>query len=241
MFRNGGDIYCDTASQMFKVPVVKNGENGHLRQKGKVAILACIAEGELVLTDTGLVPIENVTTAMKVWDGENWVTHEGLVYKGEREVITYDGLTATPDHLVWVEGEQRPIQLGVAASCGARLVQTGDGRNPIRLGRGYQPGETVEQDLESLLCPDEVRGMRGRSMAEPDEPAARCVEGMPEMLTAEGTTEVARQETNCRKTEMREPKRHKRRPVRGGGNQIRFSECESRRDIPDRKLWNPGQ
>lgn len=41
VFRNGGDIYCDTASQMFKVPVVKNGENGHLRQKGKVAILAC--------------------------------------------------------------------------------------------------------------------------------------------------------------------------------------------------------
>ena len=241
VFRNGGDIYCDTASQMFKVPVVKNGENGHLRQKGKVAILACIAEGELVLTDTGLVPIENVTTAMKVWDGENWVTHEGLIYKGEREVITYDGLTATPDHLVWVEGEQRPIQLGVAASCGARLVQTGDGRNPIRLGRGYQPGETVEQDLESLLCPDEVRGMRGRSMAEPDEPAARCVEGMPEMLTAEGTTEVVRQETNCRKTEMREPKRRQLRPVRGAGNPIRFSECESCRDVPDRKLWNPGQ
>ena len=241
VFRNGGDIYCDTDSQMFKVPVVKNGENGHLRQKGKVAILACIAEGELVLTDTGLVPIENVTTAMKVWDGENWVTHEGLIYKGEREVITYDGLTATPDHLVWVEGEQRPIQLGVAASCGARLVQTGDGRNPIRLGRGYQPGETVEQDLEPLLCPDEVRGMRVRSMAEPDEPAARFVEGMPEMLTAEGATEVVRQETNCRKTEMREPERRQLRPVRGEGNQIRFSECESCRDVPDRKLWNPRQ
>ena len=38
--RNGGDIYCASASQMFKVPVVKHGENGHLRQKGKVAELA---------------------------------------------------------------------------------------------------------------------------------------------------------------------------------------------------------
>lgn len=40
VFRNGGDIYCASASQMFHVPVVKHGENGHLRQKGKIAELA---------------------------------------------------------------------------------------------------------------------------------------------------------------------------------------------------------
>ena len=40
VFENGGDIYCASASQMFKVPVVKHGENGHLRQKGKIAELA---------------------------------------------------------------------------------------------------------------------------------------------------------------------------------------------------------
>ena len=39
-FKNGGDIYCASASQMFKVPVVKHGINGHLRQKGKIAELA---------------------------------------------------------------------------------------------------------------------------------------------------------------------------------------------------------
>lgn len=39
-FEHGGDIYCASASQMFGVPVVKNGENGHLRQKGKIAELA---------------------------------------------------------------------------------------------------------------------------------------------------------------------------------------------------------
>ena len=41
VFANGGDIYCSSASQMFKVPVVKHGVNGHLRQKGKIAELAC--------------------------------------------------------------------------------------------------------------------------------------------------------------------------------------------------------
>ena len=40
VFRTGGDIYCASASQMFKVPVEKHGQNSHLRQKGKIAELA---------------------------------------------------------------------------------------------------------------------------------------------------------------------------------------------------------
>lgn len=40
-FKNGEDLYCATASQMFHVPVVKHGINGDLRQKGKIATLAC--------------------------------------------------------------------------------------------------------------------------------------------------------------------------------------------------------
>ncbi len=40
VFENGGDIYCASASRMFKVPVEKHGVNGHLRQKGKIAELA---------------------------------------------------------------------------------------------------------------------------------------------------------------------------------------------------------
>lgn len=41
LFRNGGDIYCMSASKMFGVPVEKNGINKELRQKGKMAELAC--------------------------------------------------------------------------------------------------------------------------------------------------------------------------------------------------------
>lgn len=40
-FANGEDIYCASASKMFGVPVVKHGENGQLRQKGKISELAC--------------------------------------------------------------------------------------------------------------------------------------------------------------------------------------------------------
>jgi DNA polymerase len=41
LFQKGGDIYCQSASEMFGVPVEKNGINSHLRQKGKIAELAC--------------------------------------------------------------------------------------------------------------------------------------------------------------------------------------------------------
>jgi len=46
-FENGEDIYCRTASRMFGVPVEKHGVNGHLRQKGKIATLACGYQGSL--------------------------------------------------------------------------------------------------------------------------------------------------------------------------------------------------
>ena len=41
LFRQGGDIYCQSASHMFGVPVAKHGSNADLRQKGKIAELAC--------------------------------------------------------------------------------------------------------------------------------------------------------------------------------------------------------
>ena len=40
VFKDGKDIYCESASKMFKVPVEKHGQNSHLRQKGKIAELA---------------------------------------------------------------------------------------------------------------------------------------------------------------------------------------------------------
>lgn len=219
-FAEGKDIYCASASAMFGVPVVKHGINGELRQKGKVAELACgyggsvgalkafgadkmgltetemqsivdnwrassprivqlwwnvdraikqtledgtthrthglmfslqkgilfirlpsgrslayvkprlidgkityegvssnkgwarlesygpkfvencLAEGTQVLTDRGWIEIQNVTTKDALWDGEQWVSHDGLINKGIQEVINIDGALMTPDHRV---------------------------------------------------------------------------------------------------------------------------------------------
>lgn len=134
-FANGEDIYCSTASRMFGVPVVKHGVNGELRQKGKIAELACIAEGQRVLTNHGLKPIEAVKRDDLLWDGESWVKHDGVIYKGRKEVITYEGLTATGDHLVFVEGKHRPLHFAEAARSGAHLIQSGEA---VRLGEEHR-------------------------------------------------------------------------------------------------------
>ncbi|QGS35291.1 DNA polymerase [Corynebacterium xerosis] len=44
-FAAGEDLYCVTASAMFGVPVGKHGPNADLRQKGKIAVLACGYQG----------------------------------------------------------------------------------------------------------------------------------------------------------------------------------------------------
>lgn len=203
-FAEGKDIYCATASAMFGVPVVKHGVNGELRQKGKVATLACIAEGQEVLTDRGLVPIEKVTKDMKVWDGEEFVNHAGVIYKGVKEVMTYEGLTATPDHLVWVEGASRPVRFKDAATIGAHLVQAGNGRQPLRLGHYYQPGKTLVRKLESLLCSDAMHRLREYSVAKFGESPFWEIERMPTLLTAPANPFVVGPTPDSSETTLRE-------------------------------------
>lgn len=147
VFGGHGKIYEASASQMFGVPVEEITKDSPLRQKGKVAELACIAEGQLVLTDRGLTPIERVSLNHKVWDGVDYVGHDGVIYRGQKEVITYDGLTATKDHLVWVEGESGPIRFKDAATSGAHILRSGAGRKTIRVGQNHQSRKTMERKL----------------------------------------------------------------------------------------------
>ena len=240
VFAEGGDIYCASASQMFHVPVEKHGINGHLRQKGKQAELACIAEGELVLTNHGLIPIEDVKLTDLLWDGESWVKHEGVIYKGNGEVITYEGLTATRDHLVWVKGKPQPIQFGIAASCGAHLLQTGDGRRTIWMGGNHQSGKTLESELEPLLCTDEVHRMRCHSVAAKNRFNIWKVKWMPELFTAKTDSKMAVKETYCCETTLRESERQGLPQLRSKRNSIRFPQRPGCRIVSDQGMWSSG-
>ena len=76
VFEEGGDIYCASASQMFKVPVVKNGVNGHLRQKGKIAELALGYGGSVgalkAMGATAMgIPEEELKPLVNAWRNTN--------------------------------------------------------------------------------------------------------------------------------------------------------------------------
>ena len=94
-FRSGKDIYCETASQMYKVPVVKHGVNGHLRAKGKVAELACGYQGGIGamkrMDRGGSIPEEELQAVVDAWRAANpkipklWRTCEAAAKTAIRE------------------------------------------------------------------------------------------------------------------------------------------------------------
>lgn len=87
--------------------------------------VGCLSGDTPVLTDRGWVRILDVQLDDKVWDGEEWVFHEGVIYQGRRDTIPAYGLRLTPDHLVlsmkgWKRADQketpiRPKQPGIQA------------------------------------------------------------------------------------------------------------------------------
>ena len=74
-FRAGKDIYCETASMMYHVPVVKHGENAELRQKGKIATLACGYGGGVgamkAMDRGGSIPEDELQSVVDQWRQAN--------------------------------------------------------------------------------------------------------------------------------------------------------------------------
>jgi superfamily II DNA or RNA helicase len=92
----------------------------------------CLAKGTLILTDHGEVAIEEVTTTMKLWDGIEFVSHDGVIAKGVQPITRYAGLTATGDHHVWTDNgwerfaacKQRGIAIRVSAIGGKAVRES---------------------------------------------------------------------------------------------------------------------
>lgn len=114
---------------------------------------ACIAEGSEVLTDRGLIPIEKVRLSDKLWDGVEWVSHDGVIFKGVREVIEYDGLVATEDHEVYLD-DGRKIPFGEAAKEPERSkLAVGEIKGtPIRY---FEDSRSVLERPTEILCSGE--------------------------------------------------------------------------------------
>lgn len=238
VYRSGRDPYKVAATAVYgkQYDEINKSE----RQIGKVAELACIAEGELVLTHEGLVPIEKVNETHLLWDGEEFVAHDGVVCKGEKDVIRYEGLTATPDHMVWVEGESEPVRFGVAATSGKRLVSSGFGRDPFWLGGGNFPREALDKKVERMLCSGSVSGVRAGVMVSLEQLAKWKEQGLPKVLAAESDTALAGQEADGGEAALHQPEGPRMEQLRSARFRVWFPIGESCGALHDRNSRTSG-
>ncbi len=83
--------------------------SGFMRKKMWHGVL-CLAGDSLVATDRGWVQLIDVKKTDRLWDGVEWVNHDGLIYQGTKSTVPVDGVRMTRDHEVlttggWVEAQ----------------------------------------------------------------------------------------------------------------------------------------
>lgn len=100
-FVSGKDSYKVFASKYYDIEY----DNVTKEQRGfsKPPVLGCFAEDTEVLTDSGWKRITHVSKFDKVFDGTEFVSHEGVIDQGMKECITKYGVKATPDHKFLIE------------------------------------------------------------------------------------------------------------------------------------------
>jgi len=95
----GPDLYYVGASEVLNIPI--DQVTADQRQShGKTPELACLGPDTQVLTSTGVKPIITVLETDLLWDGEEWVKHDGLIDRGQRRTILVEGVEMTRDHLI---------------------------------------------------------------------------------------------------------------------------------------------
>lgn len=137
------------------------GRWGTLETYGGKLVENCLAQGTLVLTDRGLVPIEKVSKDTLVWDGISFVRHEGIIDKGVQDCITVDGLVMTPDHRILTEKGWMPC------------VET-QGLNwaDVRLPHRHQTGRKHERWEIEMAVPLRLRPSEKSSRIRPEKEKA---------------------------------------------------------------------
>lgn len=163
MFADGIDLYKDMAAEIYNVAFENVAPKQ--RQLGKAAILGCLAVGTRVLTQNGLKSIENISRNDKLWDGVEWVNHDGVLAQGTKNVIKIESrnIFATPEHrflsnrmwqsaveIVLSEGTPAPVCSHLSVSSLSFQQNIGLEPNAVSLCAAYAELKRVLESTNSL-------------------------------------------------------------------------------------------
>jgi len=161
VFRENRDIYCESASRMFHLPVEKNGVNGHLRQRGKVAELALGYGGSVgALTAMGAVdmgiPEEELKPLVDAWREANPKIVE--YWRSMDEAAKTALQLRIPQHVGRIRFDMRAGALFVTLPSGRHLVYLHPRLEENRFG-----GESITcygSDAQKHWCRQESYGAK---------------------------------------------------------------------------------
>lgn len=134
----GPDMYMVTAGKILGKSADRVSKTER-KNPGKPADLGCFGPDTRVLASNGIKRIAEVSTSDRLWDGVEWVPHDGLIEKGEKAVIDLCGVEVTPDHLIHA-GRWGWKQARTVASCGSmrlRALEKGSENLPSLAWREY--------------------------------------------------------------------------------------------------------
>lgn len=119
--------------------------------------IECLDSNGMVLTQRGLIEMHNISVDDLLWDGIEWVKHDGLVMKGIKDVITYSGITGTPNHIVYTT-DGRAIPLGQAAAEHAKILVGEVGGQAVRSVVCTGQTNPIDDSVHSGVVSMPVRG-----------------------------------------------------------------------------------
>lgn len=108
-YEKGVDAYRSMASVIYQIPIEQVDDDQ--RFLGKSVILGCFGEGTKVITSNGIKKITDISHNDLLWDGIEWVSHDGILFQGVKDIINLEGVLVTPDHLIlkgdtWVPAQE---------------------------------------------------------------------------------------------------------------------------------------
>lgn len=191
-----------------------------LRSSPETGKKDCIASGMRVLTNRGLVAIEEILLDDKIWDGHDFVSHSGVIYRGKRKVITYAGITATPDHRVKTSSGWSA--LGECARQQKAIITTGIGGKAVRECDGYFTGRTMAWPKKQALHARFVR-MHEMWLSFNDrlsKSGQRSLKRLSSLWKSSSSSSVVVCKNGQSKEALQQPKRSSVERLRGAWNRI---------------------